>query len=95
MQGQLKRAAGAVRLARCLRGKMRRDALDILHHGGRIAENVAVNVLQNVAGGQAGSPHVTRYVSLMWPLPCGRQSQDLAAKLELLCDSFGIESNCS
>ncbi len=66
---------------------MPRDPLDILHHRGGIAENVAVDVLQNVAGGRAGCGARHKICVVDVTVAVWRQPQDFAAKLELLCHS--------
>ena len=64
---------------------MRRHALDILHHGGRIAEDVAIDVLQDVARGRA-RPLALHEVGIVdVAVPVGRDSGNFTVELELGC----------
>ena len=79
----MKRAACAVRLARCLRGKVRSHALDVLHDRDGIVKNVAIDVLQNVASrrGRRLARNEKRVIDV--PAAVRRQAQNFAAEFKL------------
>ena len=82
-RNQRERAARAVGLAGHLRGKMRRDALDVLHQRGGIVEDVVIDALQDVARGRAAAWQVTQVGVVDVAVAVGRESEELAAELEL------------
>ena len=89
-RNQLEHAAGSVGLAGCLRAQMRRHALDILHHGGRIAEDIAIDVLQDVACGRA-RPMALHAVGIVdVAVPVGRDFGNFTVELELGCHGARI-----
>jgi hypothetical protein len=65
-----------------LRGKMRRNALDILHHDSRRVEDVAIDALQNVASGRAFRLARDEISIVDVAVAVGHKSHGFAAKLE-------------
>jgi hypothetical protein len=61
----------AIRLTCYLRGKMRGHALNVLHEGNRVLEDIDIDALQNMRVDLPACWKTAQYVSLMWPLPAG------------------------
>jgi hypothetical protein len=69
---------------------MRRHALDISHNGNGIVEDVAIDVLQNVANGRA--LRLARYKKSVVDVAATmrRQAQDFAVEFELTRCCVGV-----
>ena len=81
-RNQRERAAIAVRLTGNLRGKMRRDALDVLHHRGGRAEDLGIDALQDVAHRRARRLAGDKVGVVDVAVAVRREGRDFAVELE-------------